>query len=140
MIALVIKSPFIERILDGEKTWEIRGSRNNIRGPIGLIRSGSGLIFGVCEVIACLGPLTGNQFRRNARKAGMKQNEAVLGYYTKTFAWVLARPRRFNAPVSYKHPTGAVIWVKLDTPTECTVQSADSGTKARPVLHHLGRV
>lgn len=87
MRALIIRSPYVEAILDGKKTWEIRGSRTSVRGPVGLIRSRSGKVFGMCDVVDCVGPLTSEQFRKNARKAGMKPSEAVLGYYNKTYAW-----------------------------------------------------
>ena len=51
MKALIIKKPWIDNILDGKKTWEIRGSKTNIRGQIELIQSGSGLVVGSCEII-----------------------------------------------------------------------------------------
>ncbi len=124
MRALLIRSPHIEKILDGTKTWEIRSARTNIREQVGLIRGGSGTIIGVCDVVDCIGPLTEDQFRKNARKAGMKPSEASLGYDDKTFAWVLANPQYLKAPVRYKHPTGAIIWVKLDAHVDKAVQRA----------------
>jgi hypothetical protein len=124
MRALLIRSPHIEKILDGKKTWEIRSARTNIREQVGLIRSGSGSIIGVCDIVDCIGPLTEDQFRKNARRAGMKPSEASLGYDDKTFAWVLANPQYLKAPVSYKHPTGAIIWVKLDAQVGKAVQRA----------------
>jgi hypothetical protein len=33
--------------------------------------------------------------------------------YPVTFAWVFETPVRWDTPVAYKHPQGAVIWVKL---------------------------
>lgn len=36
--ALVIASPHIDRILEGEKTWEMRSKNCRVRGPIGLIK------------------------------------------------------------------------------------------------------
>ena len=122
MRALIIRSPHIEKILDGEKTWEIRGARTNIREQVGLIRSGSGTVIGVCDVVDCIPILTDEQFRRNARKAGSKSSEVGLGYYKNTFAWVLANPQYLKAPVPYKPRTGAIIWVKLDAQVEKTVQ------------------
>jgi ASCH domain len=116
MNALLIRSPHIEKILQGIKTWEIRGSRTQVRGTIGLVRSGSGMVVGTCEIVDCLGPLTREEFRRNARRAGLKPAEAASGY-VKTFAWVLANVRHLRKPVLYEHPRGAVIWVKLDTRT-----------------------
>ena len=124
MRALLIKSEYIVKILDGKKTWEIRGSRTNIRGTIGLIRSGSSEVVGVCDVVDCIGPLTEKQFRANARKAGMKSSEAEIGHYNRTFAWVLANPRSLKLPVLYKNPSGAVIWVKLGAQAGRSVRKA----------------
>ena len=101
-------------ILDGQKTWEIRGARTSVRGQIGLIASRSGTVIGVCDLVDCIGPLTAEQFRKNGKKAGMRPSEATLGYYRQTYAWVLEKPRLLKQPVPYQHPSGAVIWVRLD--------------------------
>ena len=95
MRALLIRSPHIEKILGGKKTWEIRGSRTAVRGEVGFIRSGSGTVIGVCDVVDCRGPLTAEQFQKNARKAGITPGEAALGRYRETFAWILA-PTNMN--------------------------------------------
>lgn len=112
--ALVIRRPRIDTILDGHKTWEIRGARTSVRGRIGLIASRSGTVVGVCDLVDCVGPLSANEFRRNAKRAGMKPSTATLGYYRLTCAWVMAKPKRLKQPVPHDHPSGAVIWVKLD--------------------------
>jgi hypothetical protein len=112
--ALLIRQPWIDRILAGKKVWEIRGSRTSIRETIALIPSRSGTVIGVCDLVDCIGPLTAEQFRKNARKAGMRPGEARLGSYRQTFAWVLKKPRTLKWPVPYRHPSGAVIWVRLD--------------------------
>jgi len=112
--ALLIRRPWIDMILDGQKTWEIRGARTSVRGQIGLIASRSGTVIGVCDLVDCIGPLTAEQFRKNGKKAGMRPSEATLGYYRQTYAWVLEKPRLLKQPVPYQHPSGAVIWVRLD--------------------------
>ena len=116
--ALLIQHPNIDQILNGEKTWEIRGSRTNIRGRIALVASGSGTIIGVCNLIDSVGPLTAHGFRTNAKKAGMRPSECKLGYYRNTYAWVLEKPKHLKKPVPYKHPSGAIIWAKLDPRVE----------------------
>jgi ASCH domain len=126
--ALLIRHPHIDKILDGKKTWEMRGSRTTIRGTIGLIASGSGTVIGVCDVVDCIGPLTQNEYRKNARKAGTTADKAQLGYYRQTYAWVLAKPKYLKRPVPYKHPPGAIIWVTLDPSVE------------RRVLEQLGHL
>lgn len=48
---------------------DIGSIRTNVRRLVGLIRSGSGTVIGVCEVIDCIGPLTAHEFHKNARRA-----------------------------------------------------------------------
>ena len=76
MRALLIRHPHIDKILEGTKTWEIRGSRTLFRERIALVASGSGTVVGVCDLVDCVGPLTPEQFRTNAKKAGMRPSEA----------------------------------------------------------------
>jgi len=57
MKGLVIKSPWIEKILAGEKTWELRTRAVRERGTIALIKGGSGTIVGTCSILDCLGPV-----------------------------------------------------------------------------------
>ena len=85
MRAMFIRSPHFENILAGKKTWEIRGSRTNVREQIGLIRIRSGKVIGVCELVDCVGPLTADEYRKNARKMGIKPSEAHKRPYGKTF-------------------------------------------------------
>ena len=113
MNGLIIRSPWIELILNGKKTWEIRGHSTKIRGKIALIRGGSGLVVGTCEMTGAIGPLTLGELRKNAAKAGFKKDEVRNLPYKTTYAWVVRRVRKFNHPRRYKHPSGAVIWVRL---------------------------
>lgn len=69
-------------------------------------------------MVDCVGPLTQEQFRKNAKKAGMRPSEAQLGYYRQTYAWVLAKPRILKHRVPYEHPPGAIIWVTLNEQVE----------------------
>ena len=121
MRALLIRRPWIDMILSGTKTWEIRGSRTSIRGRIGLIASGSGTVMGVCDLVDCLGPLSATEFRRNAAKAGLTRSDAILGRYRQTYAWLLERPKKLREPIPYEHPNGAVIWVTLSAGVERAV-------------------
>ena len=118
---LLIRAPWIEKILDGSKTWEIRGSHTNKTGRIALIESGTGSIVGVVELVAVVGPLSLKELSQNRRKAGFDSDEPLFRLpYKRTFAWVLQNPRRLQ-PVSYIHPSGAVIWVNLKPNVEHAV-------------------
>jgi len=121
MRALLIREPWIGKILDGNKTWELRGSTTNVRETIALVASGSGTVVGVCELVDCIGPLSAHVFKENARNAGMEPEHAELGYYKRTYAWVMAKPRRLTKPIPYSHPSGAVIWVKLNDAVEKSI-------------------
>jgi len=48
---LLIKQPWVHKVLSGEKTWELRGSRRNQRGRIAIVESKTGTVVGVTEVV-----------------------------------------------------------------------------------------
>jgi len=123
--AVPIRTPFVDWILEGKKTWEIRSRSTNIRGRVGLIRSKSLTVVGTCEIVEVIGPLTEQDIRRNARaKMNMRPGDAY--HCEGAFAWVLVDVRRLVSPVPYKHPSGAVTWVKLDGRTASRVLAARS--------------
>jgi hypothetical protein len=70
MDALLIRRPWIDKILGGLKTWELRGHRTHKRGLIALVQSGSGMVIGIARLTAVVGPLTLPQFINDASKAG----------------------------------------------------------------------
>jgi hypothetical protein len=125
MNGLLIKSPWIEEILAGRKTWEIRGSNTRQRGPIALIRSTSGQVSGMARLANCLGPLSRDDLLKNIDKHRIPKDQLMKGMpYPKTFAWVLEDARPLETPVPYNHPQGAVIWVKLPDDKRFTDQTA----------------
>ena len=97
-VGLLIRTPFVDWILDGQKTWEIRSRRTARRGRIGLIRSGSGLVLGEAELVDVVGELTRKQLRDNAAKMNMDPSEAWTPE-APTFAWVLTYAKRYAKPV-----------------------------------------
>ncbi len=120
--ALLLREPHLGRILNGTKTWEIRGSRTQYRGRLVLARSGSGLLIGECRLIDVKGPLSLDDLttspclppeqRDVARSEGVEPYRDKAGN-SRTFAWVLSSPVVYEAPIPYRHPQGAVIFVKL---------------------------
>jgi len=108
--ALIIAEPWISKILSGEKTWEMRSRRTNIRGVIGLIQKGSGLIVGDCEIVDCYDNLSFQQLTEAADKHCITDNPLLEIW---PIAWVIRRAHRWSHPKPYKHPLGAVSWVKI---------------------------
>src|SRR5688500_14685268 len=89
--ALVIRKQWLDLILAGRKTWEIRGSATRVRGPIALIESRSGTVVGVCNLTDCVGPLTLKELHGAVRhhRADLEKFQSKLPY-RRTHAWVLA--------------------------------------------------
>ena len=107
--ALIIRQPHIGKILNGIKTWEMRSTSTKIRGKIGLIESGSGMIVGEVEIERVYGPLPTEHLKHNKDKHQCSVTDLVKWRY----AWVLKNAKRYDKPKPYAHPKGAVIWVKI---------------------------
>src|SRR3954469_20558612 len=110
MLGLVVRSPWVEMLLSGEKTWEIRGAATKVRGRIALIRGGSGLVVGTCRLSGCVGPLDRKSMAANADRHRVPADLLTGGLsYVRTFAWVVEDARPLTPPLPYRHPPGAVI-------------------------------
>lgn len=122
--ALILKSRWLDLILSGAKTWELRGSRTSLRGKVALAASGTGLLFGVAEIIDCIGPIRAEELAGKEQQHRVPDEELANIAYRNTYAWVFSGPQRFKEPVPYSHSRGAVIWVRLDaTKLEVTPQA-----------------
>lgn len=113
MKGLLIKEPWIDMILNGEKTWEIRGTNTKQRGTIGLIKSGTGQVFGTVEIVDSQ-PLSKSVYEKSTKQHGIPKEDCKQMPYTRTYAWVLRNPVLYEEPIPYTHPLGAIIWVDLD--------------------------
>jgi hypothetical protein len=111
---LVIDAPHIDNILAGRKRWEMRPCATRERGPIALIRKGSGLVVGTANLADCIGPLTDYELRAAEplhRIAAYRLRSAAAARHN--HAWILEDVRRLPVPIPYRHPPGAVTWVSL---------------------------
>ena len=123
--ALIIASPFIERILAGIKAWEMRSTATKQRGRIALVRKGSGLVVGTVELSDSIGPFTQTQMLDNTDRHRIETDRILSGAVDKwKYAWVLRDVRPLAQPVTYSHPPGAVIWVSLDTAAQSKLAGA----------------
>jgi hypothetical protein len=108
---LIIKDPWINLILDGVKTWEIRGSATNIRGVIALIQSGTKMVYGTVELYNSI-LLNREEYELNQAKHKVPLDIRLP--YLKVYAWEFRNAKRYYKPKPYIHPQGAVIWVNLN--------------------------
>jgi len=112
MKALIIQKQWLDMILDGSKTWEMRSRPTKVRGRILLIEAGSGHIVGECVLDNSLTtPLSERQrviFQGCHRVTDLKLLEKWC------YPWILRSAKRYDKPIPYTHPKGAVVWVNID--------------------------
>ena len=112
MRGLIVRTPWVDYLLDGTKTWEIRGSATSIRGRIALIRGGSGLVVGAIDLVECL-PLTRDEYLQGEACHRIPAEQVDVVRYKTMYAWVMCNPKTLKEPIPYRHPRGAIIWVNL---------------------------
>ena len=109
--ALVIKKKWLDLILDGRKTWEIRGSSTAKRGWVHLAESkAGGKLVGRAKLVASF-PLSRSSFMKNYSKHRVSSLNTVP--YETPHAWVFADAEKFQRPFVYEHKQGAVVWVDV---------------------------
>lgn len=114
MKGLIIRTPWIDLILDGSKTWEMRTKPTSIRGRIALIKAGSGLIFGTAEFTECLPALTRKQMQQTLNFHAIPEAQLDKVMESRwTTPWVLRSITKLGSPIPYIHRKGAVTWVEL---------------------------
>jgi ASCH domain len=113
--ALIIREPWISLLLSGKKIWELRSRSTTIRGRVGLIRSGSGLIVGTTELTECLAPLTRKEMYASIKRHQVPAEDIPAALKAGwTTPWVMRNTKPLKTPKRYEHPAGAVTWVRLD--------------------------
>lgn len=113
MKGLIVKAPWIDLLLEGKKSWEIRGRQTNIRGEIALIQSGTGHIYGTINIVDCK-ELTWEEYQQSESFHCIPKELRITPPYKRIYAWVLENPIQLERPIPYHHPQGAVIWVNLN--------------------------
>lgn len=109
--ALVVKQPWVDLILSGQKIWEMRSTKTANRGLVGLIQSGTSKIIGSCEIIDVHYIPSLEELMDHQDKHQIDFSDE--GLERCHYAWIIENPKRFTNPIPYSHPHGAVIWVNL---------------------------
>jgi hypothetical protein len=132
MKAIVIRSPWIELILAGKKTWEMRTKSTNIKGRIALIKAKSGLIYGTAELAECLPSLSLHEMHTTQAFHGIPDSGIEAAFANRwTTPWVLRDVKPLKEPTPYTHPKGAVTWVELPDFSE------GSSSTERPIIKKI---
>ena len=113
--ALIIADPWIGFILGGTKDWEMRSSASSHRGWFGLIRKGTGAVYGVARLVDVGGPLSPAEMIATHQHHRIPDHMICSGEVAKwNVPWKLAEVHQLDRPVPYRHKSGAVTWVELD--------------------------
>ena len=108
-IALVVKKEWLDKILSGEKDWEIRSTNTSIRGWIHFAQSGAGSkLQGRAQLVDSF-ELTKTEFIRQKLHHCVPRSSQVP--YTRMYAWVLRHAERFPDLFEFERAPGAVVWV-----------------------------
>lgn len=113
-VGLVVSEPWLTRILEKGKLWEMRSNRVNRRGPIALVKKGSGRVVGIARLVDVKGPFSTEKLADHESKHQIPPEIYRASGYKWHYAWVLQAAIALPSPVPYRHKSGAVIWVGLD--------------------------
>lgn len=111
MKGLIVKPYWADLILSGEKSIELRSSNTNIRGRIGIIKSGTKKVYGEADLVDSR-EITDEEYYNlvDKHRVNVKREDVS---YKKIYAWTLENPVLYKEPKEYDHKLGCVIWVNL---------------------------
>jgi len=109
--ALIVREPWVNQILDGFKIWELRSKPTKVRGTIGIIEQGTGLIVGQVDLIDSLKPFKDEEQMRYTHSLHCVDDIELVKKWR--YTWKLENAKRYEKPIPYKHPKGAVTWVRI---------------------------
>lgn len=117
MYGLIIKKKWLDLIISGKKTLEIRGSRtSHLNETIYLLESGSGRVKGTAK-IGGVYPISSDRDWEKFRNDPTWSHCVDMDYqtlkkrYPNPYAWCLGEVTPISEELFYEHPKGAVIWV-----------------------------
>lgn len=113
MDGLIIKHKWLDLILKGKKTIEVRGSDTKKQGKmIYLLESRTSKVVGTCKIAATY-PISCSDWSEEREKHCVDiPYRDLKKRYPNPYAWVLEDVKPLDKEMYYKHPKGAVIWVK----------------------------
>jgi len=106
---LIIRRKWLDKILNNGKHWEMRATQTNQRGIIKLIEAGSGHIVGECMISGS--HKVSESLAEQSFECHQVEDLSLLKKWC--YAWRLCNVKRYDKPIPYTHPKGAVIWVNL---------------------------
>ena len=130
-LILLIRQPWLELILSGEKTWEVRSMPTNIRHRILLAEPGTGMCSGQA-IIDDVIEIERADFASYAHLHQVRSPEgyAIIDKYASIYAWQLRDVTRLSVQRPFKHPLGAITWVRLSASEANTAEVSEANGAA----------
>lgn len=116
MKCLLVRHPWAGFLVEGLKTYEIRGRKTNIRGTIGIIETKTHLLLGTVDIKDCI-QLDDNMFYRTRNKHLIQADRCQIKY-EKLYAWEMVNSHKILQPIEINVPKGCVVWVNVDIKKE----------------------
>ena len=110
MEGLIVKQPFADLIINGQKSWELRSKsapEGKINKEILLLSKGEAL--GKIKITKCF-KTTKEEIIKNTKKHQSEIDKNSDLYYN--HVWKIKVMKKFSSPKPYEHPMGARVWVK----------------------------
>ena len=119
MDGLIIKKKWLDLIVNGKKTIEIRGSDTKKQGEkIYLLEGGTNKI-AATAVISSTYPISCSDWSEERENHCVDISYAELKKrYKNPYAWVLSEIKPIEDILYYDYPKGAIIWVKNVEPID----------------------
>ena len=129
MSVLVIKPHWLEMILQGIKTWEIRGSviKKHVGKVIYLVASGTSTIYARVKFEDCHGPLTKHVWIANVERHCVPGD--TLPYGVSTYAWQFGELEVATHPIEFARKDGAVKFENVLIPRKVLTSAFDTHTE-----------
>lgn len=109
MEGLIVKQPFADLIIDGQKEWELRSrSPPNEKIKKELFLLSSGMVLGKIKITNHW-ELNSNELLKNQEKHCSSINLDDEFY---SHVWEIQVTKKYSKPKKYGHPMGARVWVK----------------------------
>lgn len=110
MEGLIVKQPFADLIINGDKTWELRSRsapKQKINKEILLLSSGFAL--GKIKITKCF-EASKKELMMNSEKHQSSIDDSTENYYS--HVWEIDLIKKFQTPKKYNHLMGARVWIK----------------------------
>lgn len=150
--ALFVQKPWIDKILDEGKTWEMRGYLTHKRERFYLAESKANLLRGEatladCKLVAVKDGngawLIAEDILNESDVENVSSIDKKMGFSlenlpeflrekcTRLYAWVLSDVKKYQEPIPWKPKSGAVIWssVNNDKPSKPMKKTHNTKTK-----------